>query len=62
MKTVEIYITDKTNKKFFVEIIGEQFAESGVRNLKRHLEVAKKHPKMYSFMDIDSAVIIKDIK
>lgn len=62
MKTATVYITDKSGKRFFVEITGEAWIDSSKRDLKRHLENAKKHPALYSFLDLETAKIEMEIK
>jgi hypothetical protein len=61
MKTAKVYITDKSNKKYFVEITGELFINSSKRDLQRHLENAKLNPKAYSFLDLETAKIETEI-
>ena len=57
MRTTMVYITDKSEKRFFVELISEGYTDSAVRDLKRHLKNAKLNPKFYSFLDLDTAKI-----
>jgi len=61
MRTAKVYITDKSNKRFFVEITGEAFIESSKRDLQRHLEQAKVNPERYTFLDLESAKIEVEI-
>lgn len=57
MKTSTVYITDKSNKRYFVELTGAAFIESSIRDLKRHLQNAKLNPKLYHFLDLETAKI-----
>lgn len=53
-----LHVTDKNGGKYWSRIASPMSTQSEINNLKRHLEAAKHHPKQYSFMDIESAVII----
>ena len=57
MRTAIAYITDKTEKRYFVEYTGEAFIQSTIRDLQRHLNNAKQHPQAYWFLDLESAEI-----
>jgi hypothetical protein len=61
MKIAKVYITDKSNKKYFVEITGELFIDSSKRDLERHLAQAKVNPIAYSFLDLETAKIEVEI-
>ncbi len=61
MKTVKVFITDKSGKKFFVEITGENFINSSKRDLQRHLDNAKLNPTLYAFLDLETAKIETEI-
>ena len=41
----------------FKNYIGESFVESAKRDLQRHIDSAKINPKLYSFLDVESAEI-----
>lgn len=56
--TSEVYMTDKTGKKFFVNICATQYADSAVRDLHRKLVEAERNPKLYYFLDIPSLTIV----
>ena len=60
MKTVKMYITDKSKKEYFVEFTGEAFTASVKRDLERHLVNARLCPIMYTFLDLATAVIIAE--
>ena len=62
MKTAKVYITDKSNKKYFIEITGENFVDSSKRDLQRHLETAKLNPKAYYFLDLETAKIETELR
>lgn len=53
----EVYITNKSKQKFFVEITDSKFIDSSIRDLKRHLDNAKLNPKAYHFLDLETADI-----
>ena len=57
MKTIVIYITDKTGCEMFKEYIGADYIDSAKRDLQRHLDAAKLHPEHYHFLDIETAEI-----
>ena len=54
---IEVYITDKTGKRFFKTLCASEYTAPEVRNLTRKLDQARQHPKAYSFMDLESAKI-----
>lgn len=56
----KLHITDKTGQAFFKTTASPMSTVSELRNLKRHLEQAKSNPKAYTFLDVDSAVIMLD--
>lgn len=56
----ELYITDKSGGKHFKTLASPMGTTSEIKNLKRHIEQAKKYPEHYGFMDIDSAVLIEN--
>lgn len=62
MRTVwhNMYITDKSGGKFFNTTASPGSTMSEIKNLKQHLRQAKKDPSYYSFIDVESAVIILD--
>ncbi len=60
MKTTQVYITDKTGKKFFNTLCSEQYHMSEVRNLTKKIEQAKAQPDHYKFLDLETAVVMKD--
>lgn len=53
-----VYLTDKSGKKFFNTVASPMSTESEVRNLKRQLENAKMYPDMYKFLDISTAKVM----
>lgn len=53
-----VYLTDKNNCKMFKNIVGKGCEQPAVRELERHLLNAKKNPKMYNFLDLETAKII----
>ena len=52
-----VYITDKSNCQMFKNYVSELYIDSAKRDLQKHLNDAKKNPKMYHFLDIDTAKI-----
>lgn len=56
--TVELYITDKTGKKFFKTSCGAGYSSGELHNLQIHLKYARLHPKHYAFLDIDTARVV----
>lgn len=50
-----IYITDKTGKKFFNTNASPMSTMSEVRNLKRHLEAIKSNNPAYTKVGVDQA-------
>ena len=61
MERSKTYITDKTGGHFFVEFCGEDFKDSAIRNLQRDLISANEHPKLYAFLDLETAKIVTEI-
>ena len=57
-----VYITDKTGKKFFNTQASPMSTMSEIRNLTRHLEAIKAGSKLYAKVgvDQDSAVLMLD--
>ena len=53
----ELWITDKSGQKMFSVLCGTPYKMSEFRNLCNHLTNAKKSPKHYSFLDIETATI-----
>lgn len=53
-----LYITDKNGTKMWNTIASPLSTASEIKNLKRHIEFARKNPKTYSFLDVDTAVIM----
>lgn len=56
----ELYITDRTDKKFFVTKASPLSVMSEINNLKQHLKQAIKYPHLYKFLDLTTAVIMVD--
>ena len=56
----ELCITDKTGHHFFKCTASPMSTMSEIRNLKQHLRLANHYPVRYTFLDIDSAVILLD--
>lgn len=56
----EIYITDKSGKRFWNTHASSWGRQSEINNLKNHLKQAKEHPEMYRFLDIETARIVVD--
>ena len=59
-ETIQVYITDKTGKKYFKTLCGTAYAQSEVRNMQRHLDQANAHPAAYKFLDVASATIVNE--
>jgi hypothetical protein len=57
MKKAIVYLTDKNGGEMFKNYVGEAFIDSAKRDLQRHINLAKIHPKMYHFLDIETAKI-----
>jgi hypothetical protein len=57
-----IYITDCNGGKHFKCIASPLSTMSEIKNLQTHLKNAKTHPKMYAFLDIDTAFIVLNDK
>lgn len=53
----DLWITDKTGKKHFKTTCSTEYQDSEFRNLSRHLMQAMMHPKLYTFLDVDTARI-----
>lgn len=58
MENVLLFITDKNGCEMFKEICGKGFEESVKRDLQRHLDIAKKNPAYYHFLDVPTAKIV----
>jgi hypothetical protein len=56
----KIHITDRTGQIFFSTTASPMSTMSEIRNLKRHIEQAKRSPLMYKFLDASTAVIMLD--
>ena len=57
MKTVIVYLTDKSKTKMFKNYVNELFIDSAVKELQQHINSAKKYPKIYNFLDIETLEI-----
>jgi hypothetical protein len=55
-----VYITDKSGEKTWNTTASPMSTISEIRNLKRHLELAKEFPQNYRFLDLATAVIMLD--
>jgi hypothetical protein len=55
-----IYIADKSGRKMWDTTASPMSTVSEIRNLKRHLEMAAKHPAQYPMLDLTTAVIMID--
>ncbi len=55
--TVIVYITDKKGGHLFKNYISESYIDSAKKELQNHLNAANKNPKMYHFLDIETAKI-----
>jgi hypothetical protein len=53
-------ITDKTGVQHFKCTASPMSTMSEIRNLQRHLDAAKRHPKAYAMLDVASAVLLLD--
>lgn len=56
----KVHITDKTGAEFFVCSASPMSTQSEIKNLKRHIEQAKKNPAAYGFLDANTAVLMLD--
>ena len=56
----KIYITDKNGGKHFNTYASPIATWSEIRNLKRHIEQAKRYPDQYKFLDPKTAIIMLD--
>lgn len=61
MATVKVYLTDKSKKQYFVELVSPHFVDSAIRGLKNHLAQSKIKPNLYSFIDLKTAEIKTEI-
>jgi len=55
-----IYITDKSGRKMWNTTASPMSTQSEIKNLKRHLEMAAKHPAHYPSLDLATAVLMLD--
>jgi len=55
-----VYITDKTGKKFFNVVASPMSTESEIKNLTRHVDAIKSGSKGYEFIDKESAQLMLD--
>lgn len=60
MTSTQVYITDKTGKRFFNTNCSVEYKQPEIRNLQRHLDQAKKYPQHYHFLDIPTARIVDE--
>lgn len=58
-KTTTLWITDKKGGKLFRTTCGTPYKDSERRNLQHHLDNAKKYPKAYTFLDLETAHIVE---
>jgi hypothetical protein len=56
----DVCITDKSGKQHFKVSASPMSTYSEIKNLKQHLEAAKKNPAHYKFLDVATAVIMLD--
>ena len=56
----KIHIEDASGKQHFVTTASPMSTQSEIRNLKRHLEQAKKYPQQYKFLDVATARVVVD--
>lgn len=59
-QSTQVYITDKTGKRFFNTNCSVAFKEPEIRNLQRHLDQSAKYPAQYKFLDIPTARIVDE--
>jgi len=57
MKTVVVYLTDKNKCKMFKNYVNELYIDSAKKELQNHIDNAKKNPKLYNFLDIETLEI-----
>lgn len=57
MQNVIVYLTDKNGGKMFKNYISKFYVDSAIRELKNHINQAKKYPKLYEFCDIETLEI-----
>jgi len=57
MKTAIVYLTDKNGGQMFKEYCGIDYVESSKRTIQRYIDSAKLNPKLYHFLDIETAEI-----
>lgn len=55
-----ICITDKNGKEMFKCTASPMATFSEIKNLKQHIENAKRYPQHYKFLDVATAVIMLD--
>lgn len=59
-QSTSLYISDNSGRQMFRTICSTEFKAPEIRNLERHLDMAKRYPHQYKFLDIDSARIYED--
>lgn len=55
--TIVVFITDKTGCEMFKNYIHKDYLESAKRDIQNHLDLAKKNPAYYHFLDVETAEI-----
>lgn len=60
--TTHLYITDKTGGKLFRVTCSTAYKQAEINNLQHHLNNARKYPREYNFMDIETARIVEESK
>lgn len=56
----KVCITDKSGKEMFKCIASPMSTQSEINNLKKHIAHAKVNPRIYKFLDVETAVIMLD--
>ena len=55
--TIVIYITDKSGGEMFKNYVHKDYLKYAKIDLQNHLKAAKKDPKHYHFLDVETAEI-----
>jgi hypothetical protein len=57
---MQLYITDKTGKKFWNTSVSVEWSQGERNNLNRHLQAIKSGNRNYAFVDAATATIVED--
>jgi hypothetical protein len=57
---MQLYITDKTGKKFWNTSVSVEWSQGERNNLNRHLQAIKNGNRNYAFVDAATAAIVEE--